>query len=140
MHDGVIEIEIPSQYDLVAVVRMIIAAAAADGAGFDGDRLDDLRIVTSEAVTNAIEGNQATPGASTVFLRCETSPGLVRLQVSDQGPGIIPRAELPDMEDPSRLDIEGGFGIPLMQRLSSMSRFRSTPTGTIVDLEIGPDH
>ncbi len=135
MHDGVIEIEIPSHYDLVAVVRMVVAAAASTGAGFTGDRLDDLRVVTSEAVTNAIEANQSN-GGGTVTLRCEVQPGSVRLQVSDHGPGIRPRAELPDMEDPSRLDIEGGFGIPLMQRLSSTSRFRSTPSGTIVDLEM----
>lgn len=139
MHDGVIEIEIPSQYDLVAVVRMVVAAAAADGAGLSGDRLDDLRIVTSEAVTNAIEANQAAGRTGTVALRCETSPGRVRLRVSDAGPGITPRAQLPEMDDPSRLDIEGGFGIPLMQRLSTSSRFRSTPEGTTVELELGDD-
>ncbi|MEM9892012.1 MAG: hypothetical protein AAF962_14200 [Actinomycetota bacterium] len=51
---GLVEIEIPSRVDMVAVVRMIVAAATNAVDAIHGDRLDDLRWVTSEATTNAI--------------------------------------------------------------------------------------
>lgn len=134
---GVIEIDIPSRTDLVTVVRLIVDAAARAAGSLDGDRLDDLSWVTSEAVTNAIQANQrvATPGR--VRAQCEVGPGWVSLVVADQGPGMDELDELPDMEHPDRLQLEGGFGVPLMKRLSSGEVvFHSTPEGTTVELEI----
>ncbi len=134
---GVIEIDIPSRTDLVTVVRLIVDAAARAVDALEGDRLEDLSWVTSEAVTNAIQANQrlATPGR--VRAQCEVGRGWVSLVVADQGPGMAELDELPDMEHPDRLQLEGGFGVPLMQRLSSGEVvFHSTPEGTTVELEI----
>lgn len=139
---GVIEIDIPSSVELVTVVRMLVATAASAHESLHGDRLDDLRWVTSEAVTNAIQANQSKveeseqkPGRVRAY--CEVGKGVVRLTVTDEGPGMPPEVELPDIEDPDRLNLEGGFGVPLMRALSDGNLdFDSSPLGTTVRLEI----
>lgn len=137
MQDAVIEVEIPSRVDLVAVVRMVVAAASTAVDALHGDRLDDLRLVVSEATTNAIEANLVSRDAGgRVLVRCEAQPGVVRLHVSDEGAGFGDPFTLPSIDDPERLEFEGGFGIPLMRQLSDHASFRTGPDGTVVDLEI----
>ncbi len=138
----VIEIDIPSRFDLVTVVRMIIASCSSAADALVGDRLDDLRWVTSEATTNAIEANQISDPAGRVLIRAVVGDGWVRLNVVDEGPGMPEDLQVPDMDEPERLDIEGGFGIPLMRTLSSSEVvFDSSPDGTSVHLELwqGPN-
>ena len=133
----VIDIDIPARTDLVTVVRMVVAAAATAAEVFDGDRLDDLRWVTSEAVTNAIEADQKVSSNGRVHVTLRIATDRVHLTVVDQGGGLPDLVDVPDMEHPDRLLIEGGFGVPLMQHLSSGDvQFTSTPDGTTVDLEL----
>lgn len=137
-HDigGTVEINIPSRVDFVAVVRMVVAAATNAVEALHGDRLDDLRWVTSEATTNAIEANLANDPSGRVLVRCLVDEGLVQLMVSDQGPGMPQKQDVPDITHPERLHIEGGFGIPLMQRLSSAVNFVAADTGTTVEMKL----
>jgi anti-sigma regulatory factor (Ser/Thr protein kinase) len=132
---GWIEIEIPSRVDMVAVVRMIVAAATNAVDAIHGDRLDDLRWVTSEATTNAIEANLARNEGGRVLVRCEVDSGLVRLAVSDEGPGLAEPSSPPEITDPDRLLLEGAFGIPLMRHLSSAVSFHTdNGHGTTVEM------
>ncbi len=133
---GLIEIDIPSRVDLVAVVRMVVAAATNAVEALEGDRLDDLRWVTSEATTNAIEANLSAHAGGRVAISCEVDEGVVRLAVKDEGPGMPERHEVPEITHPDRLLIEGAFGVPLMERLSSAYTFVSAETGTIVEMEL----
>lgn len=133
----VIDIDIPARTDLVTVVRMVVAAAATAADVFDGDRLDDLRWVTSEAVTNAIEADQRAANNGRVRVTLQIGADRVHLTVVDQGGGLPDLVDVPDMEHPDRLLIEGGFGVPLMQHLATGDvQFTSTPDGTTVDLEL----
>ncbi len=134
---GLVEIEIPSRVDLVAVVRMVVAAATNAVDAINGDRLDDLRWVTSEATTNAIEANLARASEDgRVMVRCEVATGTVRLTVTDEGPGFEAPPVLPDITDPERLLQEGAFGIPIMQQLSSAVSFHSGHNGTGTTVEM----
>jgi anti-sigma regulatory factor (Ser/Thr protein kinase) len=134
---GLVEINIPSRVDLVAVVRMVVAAATNAVEALHGDRLDDLRWVTSEATTNAIQANLSTDnGDGRVAVTCEVDNGFVRLAVKDEGPGMPEQYEVPDITHPDRLLIEGAFGVPLMERLSTACRFVSADTGTTVQMEL----
>lgn len=133
---GLVEIEIPSRVDMVAVVRMIVAAATNAVDAISGDRLDDLRWITSEATTNAIEANLATDADGRVVVRCEVAAGSVRLSVSDQGEGFVSPPAVPEITDPERLLMEGAFGLPLMQHLSSAVSFHSGHNGTTVEMEL----
>lgn len=134
--NGLIEIDIPSRVDLVAVVRMVVAAATNAVGALQGDRLDDLRWVTSEATTNAIQANHAAGNNGRVHVTCEVEEGFVRLSVEDQGSGMPEQYEVPDITHPDRLLIEGAFGVPLMERLSSACSFVSADSGTTVLMEI----
>lgn len=133
----VVEIDIPARFDLVTVVRMIVAAGATAADSLVDDRLDDLRWACSEATTNAIQANQATEEPGRIRIRCEFGKGRVGLQVVDEGPGLARVEVMPDMNEPERLSIEGGFGIPLMETLASGPvTFESNGGGTTVTLEL----
>ncbi len=143
---GIVEIEIPSSVDLVTVVRMVIASAATAGGSLDGDRLDDLRWVTSEATTNAIQANQRqaddqdSDAVPRVMMRCEVGADFVELTVTDGGPGLSGTDDVPDMTHPDRLLLEGGFGVPLMQKLTrGEMEFTSSSEGTTLALRVNRD-
>ncbi len=132
-----LEIELPSRTELVTVVRMLVAAGAKASGALHGTRLDDLTWVVSEAVTNAIHANNRRGDHHRVSVRACFEPDVVRLTVVDQGPGMSDTREIPSMEDPSRLEIEGGFGIPLMQSLASAPlEFRTDTGGTSVEIRV----
>ncbi len=115
---------------------MVVAAATNAVEALQGDRLDDLRWVTSEATTNAIQANLTGNGEGRVVITCEVDDGFVRLSVKDEGPGMPEQYEVPDITHPDRLLIEGAFGVPLMERLSSACNFVSADTGTVVQMEL----
>ncbi len=69
-------------------------------------------------------------------ITCEVDEGRVRLSVKDEGPGMPEQYEVPDITHPDRLLIEGAFGVPLMERLSSACRFESADTGTTVQMDL----
>lgn len=137
MRGPVVELEIPSRFDLVTVARMVVAAVASCVEALEGDRLDDLRWVTSEATTNAMQANLRADSEGRVVVKVAASSASVELIVVDQGPGMPPATLLPDITHPDRLEREGGFGVPLMQMLSSSEvTFHSTSEGTTVEMEL----
>ena len=129
-----ITMEIPSAVELVNVVRMTVLNAVEAAGALSGSRLDDLRLATSEAVTNAIQANLERDPTQPVKIRCVINDGLVELEVTDFGYGMpIDTSELPPLTDPERLATEGGFGVPLMKALShDRFEFESTKRGTTV--------
>ena len=132
-----VTIDLPSRLDLVTVVRMVVGEAASAAGCLKGDRLEDLRLVASEAVTNAIEANLAVGGTGRVKIVCELGTKKVRLQITDEGPGMGASMPLPDITHPDRLAIEGGFGVPLIEKLSDgAAKFTSTKRGTTVEVEL----
>ena len=130
-------IEFPARLDLVTVVRMIVATASTSDNALTGDRVDDLRWVVSEGVTNAIEASQLSSAEGRISIACEIINDGVALEVADDGPGVPALLTEHAIDDPERLAVEGGFGIPLMRHLSTGPvNFRSSPTGTTVPLEL----
>ncbi|MGH9041279.1 MAG: ATP-binding protein [Acidimicrobiia bacterium] len=109
----VVELEIPALPEFVGIVRMAVAALAGVRPGLDYDRVDDLRIVVSEACTSAIEafGDAPPSGSSRVRLRCHD--GDDRLEVAISGPtgAFDSTVGSPDAED------DAGFRISLIRAL-----------------------
>ena len=69
----VVSLEIPARPSYVSIARMAVGALAGLRTGFSYERIDDLRIVTSEACTSAIEALGEQPpgdGESRLRLRC----------------------------------------------------------------------
>lgn len=106
--------------------------AAAGGAGLSADRLHDLAVAVSEALSNAaVHGNRLQPGRD-VAVAVEVMDGRgVAVEVQDSGSGFDV-TKLADPTDPSRVLIPGGRGVWMMRRL--VDRLEYNPAGNRVRL------
>ena len=143
MKDDVVHLRVPAQPEYLALVRMVIAGTARIDPLLDDERVDDLRVIVSEACTNAIEALRVRaqdqgvdPAAldSTIAIECHLSSSQVEVVIADEGGGFDPDGldVLPAVTDPSRLRIERGLGIPLIRALSDEAEITSGPDGTRV--------
>ncbi|MDG2428803.1 MAG: ATP-binding protein [Acidimicrobiales bacterium] len=137
-----IELVIPPTPEFLQLVRAVVGAAAGLSGGasspLDPGRVADLRLVVSEAVTNAIEAQGLIGASDRIFICCRVADDHVVVEVVDHGPGFDPDSlpELPDVETPERLHYESGLGVALMRRLSDEAVVESGPRGTTVRLTI----
>jgi anti-sigma regulatory factor (Ser/Thr protein kinase) len=76
----------------------------------DGKTLDDIRLLVSELVTNAIRHAEAEGGA--VELNVTIEGDRVRVEVSDPGRGFEPQPRDDEMSRP------GGWGLYLVDRIA----------------------
>lgn len=141
--EDVVRLQVPAQPDYLALVRMVIAGTARIDPFLDDERVDDLRVIVSEACTNAIEalrlraqdqGVDPVDLGSTIAIECRLSPSRVEVVITDEGGGFDPEGliALPSVTDPSRLRIERGLGIPLIRALSDEAEITSSAKGTRV--------
>ena len=139
-----IELAVPPHPEFLQLVRAVVGAAAGSGSGTESPlepgRVADLRLVVSEAVTNAIKAQGAIGAPDRVLIRCRVEDDKVLVEVVDHGPGFDPDAvpDLPDVETPERLRHESGLGVALMHRLADGAEVESGPDGTTVRLTIRP--
>jgi len=81
-----------------------------------------LQVILSEAISNAIvRGNREDPG-KWVDVRAELLVDVIRVYVSDEGPGFDPSA-VPDPLHPEQLDEAGGRGLYLIRKLVDAVHF-----------------
>lgn len=143
MKDDVVHLRVPAQPEYLALVRMVIAGTARIEPLLDDERVDDLRVIVSEACTNAIEAlrvraqDQGIDPAqldSAIAIECHLGASRVEVIIADEGGGFDPDGldTLPAVTDPSRLRIERGLGIPLIRALSDEAEITSGPDGTRV--------
>lgn len=131
-----IEMTIPCEPRFLSVVRLAVAGAASR-AGLGIAEIDDVKVATSEACTNAIEHAypQAENGAClTIRIRMTSKAGELRLEVEDEGGGFDPK-RLPKVDLERRLQEEGGLGIYLMRQLMDEVKIESAPgSGTKITM------
>jgi anti-sigma regulatory factor (Ser/Thr protein kinase) len=77
----------------------------------DQDLLDDIRLLVSELVTNAIRHAEAAPGGE-VGLDVSIKGERVRVEVADPGDGFDPAPRTGSMAKP------GGWGLYLVDRIA----------------------
>jgi anti-sigma regulatory factor (Ser/Thr protein kinase) len=94
-----------------ASLKARAAVTALLGSQLDPARLDDLLILTSEVVTNAVVHANAGPGRQ-VGLRITRGDGTVHVAVTDRAPALQPRIKPLDPLEP------GGLGLVLVEELS----------------------
>ncbi len=140
MRDDVIRLEVPALPEYLALVRMVVAGAARIDPFLDDEQVDDLRVIVSEACTNAMEamaGRRATTGGGpvpSILVECRLGDRGIELLVSDTGTGFDPEGleALPVVSDPARLRFERGLGIPLIRALADEAEISSGVDGTRV--------
>ena len=138
---GEVELEIPARPAYVSLARQVVAAIAAVEPRFRTERIDDLRLAVSEAVTNAVEAHAASAEAGgRVRIRCrlDVEGDCVTVEVRDRAGGFDPDAVpvVPDAAHPDRLGFEGGLGIPIMRELADLTEIVPTGGGTSVRLVV----
>jgi signal transduction histidine kinase len=112
--------------DAVPETRKVLLAA--DGFVPDSVR-DDLLLLASELVSNAVRHGGVEPGQA-VRVALRLREGLVRLEVTDPG-GQFTRARVRE-----RRDETGGWGLFLVDRIATRWGVRRTSTGTAVWFEL----
>jgi serine/threonine-protein kinase RsbW len=139
-HPSIVRLAIPPRPEYVGLVRSVVTLAAAIGSDLEEERIDDLRLVVSEACTNAIEAHAATGNPDPIEVQCAVGGGAVELTVRDRGSGFDPQAVTgpPPPGDPTRLHVERGLGIPLLRALADEVAFDSSWQGTAVRLRLRP--
>ena len=133
-----IVLEIPPRLDYLAVVRLVVATAAALDPPLPDSRLDDLRLAVTEACSNAIKAHRPDAADEPVVISCHLDEDRFRVEIRDRGPGFDPDAlaSLPDPSDPTRLQHESGLGIPLIKVLTDDVTFEPAGDGTIVSMTL----
>ena len=84
-------------------------AAAVTRGLLDGDQAQNLRLIVSELVTNALR--HGADGAR-IDLAVTPKPEFLCVQVTDDGPGLAPRPRALETED------NGGFGLFFVEQLA----------------------
>ena len=124
---------VPHAPQSVALVRRQVAAdLRAAGAG--DDAVDDVALVVSELVGNAVRHGAAAAGAGDVVLRVRARDGRVlRVEVDDAG-------DLPAVPPAPAPTAESGRGLLLVDQLASRWGAQSIPGGTRVWFEVTGGH
>ena len=120
--DRLVELEIPARPEFVGIARMAVGALAGIRPGLAFERIDDLRIVVSEACTSAIEGLDE---GSVLKLRC--IDGAKSLEVRIEAPGAVFESAFPINEPEPDAD---NFRIPLIRALVDDAELKSSPERT----------
>jgi serine/threonine-protein kinase RsbW len=81
-----------------------------------------LRVVLSEALSNAIVQGNREDRRKWVDVRAELAPDAIRVWVTDEGPGFDPNA-VPEPTQPSQLDEARGRGLYLIRKLVDSVQF-----------------
>lgn len=133
-----IEMVLPADTAHTAFVRSVIAESAHLESSLDEDRVQDLLLVATEAVTNAIGAHKNANSYSPVRVSCSLGRNRVIVVVRDEGAGFNPEAlpEMPSPESEERLQRESGMGVTLMRMLADEVDIISGTDGTTVRLTL----
>ncbi|OCS84483.1 anti-sigma B factor RsbW [Caryophanon tenue] len=116
-----IEIRIPAKPQYVSVARLAISGLAAR-IGFSYDDIEDLKIASSEAVTNVVQHAYAEDEEGDVVIGCALYDSRMEIMVADYGNSFsfeeIKEKVGPYHDEETITGVrEGGLGLYLMETL-----------------------
>lgn len=112
-----LRITVPTDLAFVRPVRKMVEALLG-GEGWEEDDVDDVALVVTEIVQNAIEHGSRCDGGEQIELACQLEGPAVVMEVRDPGTGKDPREAVErDVSLPVPLDAERGRGLFLIGRL-----------------------
>jgi len=129
--DCVVELEIPARPEFVGIARMAVGALAGIRPGLAYERIDDLRIVVSEACTSAIE---VLDRKGSLRLRCVDSPKTLEVRI--EAPGSAFESVFPAGEPGPEVD---SFRISLIRALVDDAELRPADGSTELCLIVHRD-
>ena len=133
-----IELNIPVRVDYVQLVRAVVGSLATTNQEQSAARISDLRLVVSEALTNAIRAQEKNSISERLTVLCKLTDSAIEVKVIDKAKGfeidLVP--DLPPTESPERLEHERGLGLSIMRAMSDGLEIKSGPEGTLVQMTI----
>ncbi|WP_255723666.1 anti-sigma B factor RsbW [Sporosarcina sp. ACRSL] len=120
-HYDYIEIKIPAKAQYVGVARLMISGIASR-LGFTYDDIEDLKIASSEAITNAVQHAYSDDENGEIVVGCAMYEDRLEIMIADHGTSfdfeetkkhIGPYSD----ESDARFLREGGLGLYLMETL-----------------------
>ena len=135
---GEIELSIPVRVDYVQLVRAVVGSLAATNSELSTARIADLRLVVSEALTNAIRAQEKNSISERLSVLCKLTDSAIEVEVRDNATGfdVDLIRDLPPTESPERLQYERGLGLSIMREMSDGLEIKSGPEGTVVHMTI----
>jgi len=135
---GEIELSIPVRVDYVQLVRAVVGSLAATNPELSTARIADLRLVVSEALTNAIRAQEKNSISERLYVLCKLTDSAIEVEVRDNATGfdVDLIRDLPPTESPERLQHERGLGLSIMREMSDGLQIKSGPDGTVVHMTI----
>lgn len=119
MTSGRAELRLPPDVVHVGLARLVVTQAARLAA-LGEDRIEDLRIAVSEAVTNAVVAHNHSGAEAPIRVAFGPVDSGFEVAVTDTGPGFEP------MDDPMLgrdWSLEGGLGVTLIRGLADSAEF-----------------
>ncbi len=108
----IVELEIPSSPEYVAIVRQAVEGIARR-MDFDDVQIDDLKLAVGEACTNAVRHGCVRDGLQHVAVRCTVMNEGLSVEIRND----IEDCELPDVPVTPDVTREGGFGLYMIRKL-----------------------
>ena len=135
---GEIELSIPVRVDYVQLVRAVVGSLAATNSELSTARIADLRLVVSEALTNAIRAQEKNSISERLSVLCKLTDSAIEVEVRDNATGfdVDLIRDLPPTESPERLQHERGLGLSIMREMSDGLEIESSSEGTVVHMTI----
>jgi anti-sigma regulatory factor (Ser/Thr protein kinase) len=99
-------------------------AAIARECGLSDQRVGDVKLAVSEAVSNVVRHAYGRQNAGQVIATAHVDSGVLRIVIADTGGGMAPRSDTPGL----------GLGLPLMAHLADAIDVVRTAPGTEVHL------
>ena len=101
-------LRLPAKLEAVPVARDFVEPLKDD---LDEETYNNLRLLISETVTNAVRHAGTVADDADVELVVEQADGHVHVEVLDDGPGFAP-------EPVQRTDLSSGWGLRLLDRVA----------------------
>ncbi len=116
-----IEIRVPAKPQYVSVIRLTISGLAVR-VGFTYDEIEDLKIATSEAVTNVVHHAYKEDDSGEVVIGCALFEGKIEIMVADYGISFSfeeIKSKIGPYHDEENVALlrEGGLGLYLIETL-----------------------
>jgi serine/threonine-protein kinase RsbW/stage II sporulation protein AB (anti-sigma F factor) len=99
-------------------------AAIARHCGLSPERVNDVKLAVSEAVTNVVQHAYRDREPGDVWAIASVHDERLRIVIADGGVGMTPRTDSPGL----------GLGLPLISQLADSIHVRSTDDGTEIHM------
>ncbi|NNE70051.1 MAG: ATP-binding protein [Rhodothermales bacterium] len=104
--------------------------------GLDDDLAYNIVLVTTEAVTNAIEHGNAMDADKWVHVHYEATENVVEISVEDEGEGFSPSA-VPDPLAEENLLAGGGRGVYLIEEIADEVEYQADGRRVVMRFKTG---